>query len=118
MSSQNNILKMDDFQTTSFPVDHSSTIYHTSDNNSDNGGSDMNKYVTHEELKITELKLENKIDKLSIGIENIPDKIKLLIQDSEKEQQRQHTETVRWVVGTLIIGIVSTSISLFAVFFS
>lgn len=33
------------------------------------GGSNMDKYVTHEELKLTEEKLSNKIDTLSLKID-------------------------------------------------
>ncbi|MFO1547724.1 hypothetical protein ABC418_00540 [Lactiplantibacillus plantarum] len=38
-------------------------------NSSYNGGSDMNKYVTHEELENTELRLNNKIDHIDNKID-------------------------------------------------
>lgn len=75
-------------------------------------------YVTHDELKISQLETQNKIDKLDSKIDNLSEKIDekfnsipMMIENAlykEREYQReQQKETRRFFWGTIIIGGIS-----------
>lgn len=98
------------------------------DDNSDGGGGDMSNYVTKEEFNsaIKDLshqielnqekilsKFDNMSDKVDFISQSVPDKIQLALNEKEKEQLKEARETKRYVIGTLILGIVSIVISLF-----
>ena len=71
----------------------------------------MKDYVTHDELKISELttqnkidKLDSKIDNLSLKIDQLPTKFENMILNEREYQHKQHTETIRFIIGTIVIG--------------
>lgn len=96
-------------------------IYHNVDVNTSDGGNNMDKqnYVTHDELTISELKIqkqldkiENKIDNLSNQVdhaisEDIPQKIELALLKEREYQQQQQQNNRRFFWGTIIIGGIS-----------
>ncbi|APX72896.1 hypothetical protein M5C72_07260 [Companilactobacillus allii] len=79
--------------------------------NSDGGGSNMDKYATKEELLATEKLLSEKIDYrfdlLEEKISSIPDKTRIMLNDSEKIQQKEFKDNRRFFWGTIIIGGIS-----------
>lgn len=71
----------------------------------------MKDYVTHDELKISELttqnkidKLDSKIDNLSLKIDQLPTQFENMILSEREYKQKQHTETIRFIIGTIVIG--------------
>ncbi|MHC3377788.1 hypothetical protein [Ligilactobacillus equi] len=66
------------------------------------------KYVTHDELRISQLETQNKLDKIDSKIDNLSDKIPMIIENAmlkEREYQRnQQKENRRFFWGTIIIG--------------
>lgn len=123
MMDNNNVLQMpsavsQDAGTLSENVSISKTRY----NNGDGGGT-MKDYVTHDELKISELttqnkidKLDSKIDNLSLKIDQLPTKFENMILNEREYQHKQHTETIRFIIGTIVIGGASLIVSIIGLF--
>lgn len=100
----------------------------------------QNDYVTHAELNHATDKLESKIDHFETKIDGsfntldakidgkfnlinekfdrIPEQIKLALSDSEKEKQKEHLQTVRYLVGTLLIGGISAIAAIISIVIS
>ena len=83
----------------------------------------MKDYVTHDELKISELttqnkidKLDSKIDNLSLKIDQLPTKFENMILNEREYQHKQHTETIRFIIGTIVIGGASLIVSIIGLF--
>lgn len=83
----------------------------------------MKDYVTHDELKISELttqnkidKLDSKIDNLSLKIDQLPTKFENMILNEREYQHKQHTETIRFIIGTIVIGGASLIVSIISLF--
>ncbi|WP_090090170.1 DUF2730 family protein [Leuconostoc gasicomitatum] len=94
----------------------------------------MNNYVTKEQLEISELQqkiliseleknlslnikgLDGKLDNMNDKIDSLSTNIPLLVEkklnDNEKENRKNHTETIKFVWGTIILGIISILVSL------
>ncbi|CUW09243.1 hypothetical protein PB1E_1046 [Leuconostoc gelidum subsp. gasicomitatum] len=53
--------------------------------------------------------MNDKIDSLST---NIPLLVEKKLNDNEKENRKNHTETIKFVWGTIILGIISILVSL------
>ncbi|MFX0554896.1 hypothetical protein [Lactiplantibacillus plantarum] len=77
--------KIVDFQSPYSPIDYPSKNSHNSGNNNYNGGNEMDKYVTHHELKNSELRLTNKID-------NIDNKIDLMMAHIDTKFESVNTK--------------------------
>lgn len=86
--------------------------------NGGDGGGNMDDYVTQSEFKISELKTQNKLDRLESKIDSLSDKVDTkfnqipgIIENAmlkEREYQRvQQRETRRFFWGTIIIGGIS-----------
>ncbi len=54
--------------------------------------------------------VQNKMDSIS---ETIPDKLQIALNEQSKEDRRDVIETRRYIIGTIIIGLLSVAISLF-----
>ncbi|MBE1727434.1 hypothetical protein HFM82_14500 [Lactobacillus plantarum] len=87
---------------------------------SDNGGKNMDKYVTHEELQRVADKITNRIDLLDHDMQNnfdrIPDKIEIALNEHDERTRAEHKETKRFIIGTLIIGGLSLIVGIIALF--
>ncbi|EOI55615.1 hypothetical protein [Enterococcus gilvus] len=99
-----------------------------SKSNDDGGGGDMSNYVTKEEfnevikdlthqIELNQVTLlskfesvNNKIDSIS---ETIPDKLQIALNEQSKEDRKDAVETRRYIIGTIVIGLLSLAISLF-----
>lgn len=99
-----------------------------SKNDGDGGGGDMSNYVTKEEfngvikdlthqIELNQVTLlskfesvNNKIDSIS---ETIPDKLQIALNEQSKEDRKDAVETRRYIIGTIVIGLLSLAISLF-----
>ncbi|ATL78483.1 MULTISPECIES: hypothetical protein [Lactiplantibacillus] len=90
--------KIVDFQSPYSPIDYPSKNSHNSGNNNYNGGNEMDKYVTHPELKNSELRLTNKID-------NIDNKIDLMMAHIDTKFESVNTKFSQqkvWLITTVI----------------
>lgn len=76
-------------------------------NYSDGDGSDMDKYATKEELKTLETKIDGRFNVIDKTLENLPDKMKLLINESDEKRRADEKDTKRFFWGTIIIGGIS-----------
>lgn len=71
------------------------------------GGSDMDKYATKEELRTLETKIDGQFNVLNKTLEDLPDKMKLLINESDEKRRTDEKDTKRFFWGTIIIGGIS-----------
>jgi len=78
-----------------------------SSNYGNGGGSDMDKYATKEELKTLETKIDGRFNVIDKTLENLPDKMKLLINESDEKRRADEKDTKRFFWGTIIIGGIS-----------
>ena len=87
-------------------------------------GKNMSDYVTREELNHAVDKLSSKIEvseahedtrfvELNGKLDQIPDKIKLALNDYDEKQRQSHKETIRFLSGTILLGIVTILVSIF-----
>ena len=105
--------------------------FNTNDNNR---GFQMDKFVTKQELENSELRqkllimemdksialsmkeLSGKLDNTNTKIEDLAVSIPLIIDtkmhEAEKENRKNHTETIRFVFGTVVLGVISIIIAL------
>jgi len=106
----------------------------TFNTNDNDWGFQMDKFVTKQELENSELRqkllimetdksislslkeLSGKLDNTNAKIEDLAVAIPLIIDnkmnESEKENRKNHTETIRFVFGTVVLGVISIIISL------
>lgn len=106
----------------------------TFNTNDNDWGFQMDKFVTKQELENSELRqkllimemdksialsmkeLSGKLDNTNTKIEDLAVSIPLIIdtkmREAEKENHKNHTETIRFVVGTVVLGVISIIISL------
>lgn len=95
--------------------------------NGGGGGGDMSKYVTRDEfndaikdlthqLETNQVNLLSKFEVVQTKIdsvsETIPDKLKIALYEKSIEDRKETVETRRYVLGTLIIGLLGIVISL------
>lgn len=95
-------------------------LYNENENSSDGGGGSMNNdYVTHPELKVTELNLQNKIDKLDAKIEGrfniIDEKFNVIDEKFHIIDEKFNslnikidnlTKLVWWIMGLIGAGLI------------
>ncbi|KRM20271.1 hypothetical protein FC40_GL000189 [Ligilactobacillus hayakitensis DSM 18933 = JCM 14209] len=106
-----------------------SPLSYNEDENLSKGGSENmdKKFVTHDELKISQLETQNKIDKLNSKIDNLSEKIDekfssipMMIENAlykEREYQReQQKEWRRFFWGTIVIGLFGVGIAIIGLF--
>lgn len=106
----------------------------TFNTNDNDWGFQMDKFVTKQELENSELRqkllimemdksislsmkeLSGKLDNTNTKIEDLAVSIPLIIDtkmhEAEKENHKNHTETIRFVFGTVVLGVISIIISL------
>ena len=84
-------------------------------------------YLTQKEEKQTDLKLSNLEAKIEAGNDllsqkldtmekNIPDQLKILLLEKDVRDKQTATETRRYLVGTVLIGVIGIGISLWSIF--
>lgn len=88
-------------------------------------------YLTQKDLdnleKQTDLKLSNLEAKIEAGNDllsqkldtmekNIPDQLKILLLEKDVRDKQTATETRRYLVGTVLIGVIGIGISLWSIF--
>ena len=84
-------------------------------------------YLTQKEEKQTDLKLSNLEAKIEAGNDllsqkldtmekNIPDQLKILLLEKDVRDKQTATETRRYLVGTVLIGVIRIGISLWSIF--
>ena len=84
-------------------------------------------YLTQKEEKQTDLKLSNLEAKIEAGNDllsqkldtmekNIPDQLKILLLEKDVRDKQTATETRRYLVGTVLIGVIGIGISLWSSF--
>lgn len=91
------------------------------------GGKDMSKYVTKEEfnsvtkdlshqMELYQEKTLSNFDLLSQKLDNIsasiPDKVEISLNAKKEEERKSVIETRRYILGTIVLGIISILISL------
>ena len=90
--------KIVDFQSPYSPIDYPSKNSHNSGNNNYNGGNEMDKYVTHPDLKNSELRLTNKID----TIDNKLDLMMAHIDTKFESVNTKFSQQKVWLITTVI----------------
>ncbi|KRN36244.1 hypothetical protein [Lactiplantibacillus plantarum] len=97
-----------------FPADSDNSDF------SDGGGTNMSKYVTHEELAYETEKIMHRIELLDHDMENkfntLPDKFEITLNRHDEKQRKEHSETQRFIIGTLLIGSASLIVGIIALF--
>lgn len=119
--------------------------YNGGNDNNQNGGGNMEDYVTHRELqselekqdlkvknqftetnsKINELeikmnsrfnKIDARFDNINDKFDSLPEKIENIVMKNNQERDKEQKETRRYLWGTIFIGTVSMIISIIALF--
>lgn len=116
-----------DFKAPNIDYPSSRAMIEPADNgNGSNGGNNMERYVTHEELDHAVDKLSAKMDlvaektdtkiiRLNDKIDTIPDKISISLNTYDKEQRKEHETTKRYLIGTLGIGGTAILVSIIGI---
>ena len=117
MPNEKNVVHLDTVYDGKYLSDHKHN-----DSSGGNGGGEMSNYVTKEEfnsaikdikhaIELNHEKTNSSLSLLTQKVEHIsdeiPNKIQLALNEKEKELIKEQKETKRYLVGTIILGILA-----------